>query len=214
MWLKHHLSRHSATFIVREAEADPETALFRKSLFLYNFSKSWRCELFCNILSFFFGGFTPFFMLTWTIHIIMGWCKCTYTHILFNTLVEQHIEGFSWYKSKTISCTKMFFFLIPPLLLSFSFLISVPTNGGSLMNVNDCTSLLHAIRTNSTFFCLFGIKYPQVRHLSLYLGTLPQPDAKPWKPPHYVTFFLLLSFYLLSLCFILLFFFSLYSLNI
>lgn len=36
----------------------------------------------------------------------------------------------------------------------------------------------------------FGIKYPQVSPLSLYTLNRLQPDAKAWKPPHYVTFFL------------------------
>ncbi len=45
-------------------------------------------------------------------------------------------------------------------------------------------------------FCQFGIKYPQVSRLPPYLRALPQPDAKPWKPPHYVTFLFCTGSYL------------------
>lgn len=64
--------------------------------------------------------------------------------------------------------------------------------------------------------CLFGIKYPQVSQLSLYLRDLAQPDAKAWKPPEFLWQFFLSSgsylyiFYLSSTFF----YISLYSLNI
>lgn len=68
------------------------------------------------------------------------------------------------------------------------------------------TALLSSMQLEQTQpFCLFGIKYPQVSRFSQYLRALPLPDAKPWKPPHYVTIFFsfpphwLLSLNLLSL---------------
>lgn len=51
------------------------------------------------------------------------------------------------------------------------------------MNVNEFPPRLHAIRTNSIFVPLWD---PQVSLLSPHCL---QPDAKPWKPPHDVTFF-------------------------
>lgn len=95
-------------------------------------------------------------------------------------------------------------------------LICAPTNGGSLMNLNDYPPQLHAIRTNSTFLPVWDLRLTSQMALSSFESPSSLSLMQNHENLHIVRLFHFFntSSYLCIFYLPLLFLISLYSLNI